>query len=356
MIRAAAPARVGILGNPSDGYGGRTLALAVPQLEAVVELAPADGVEIVADPADAAAWPSVAALGEWVDRYGYGTGTQLLAAAVRTYSALAASLGRPLQAGFRLSYRTTIPRQVGLGGSSALVVAALRCLERFHPLDVPDEVLPSLALKAETVELGLSAGLQDRVVQAYGGLVAMDFTEPRVDARFGVSHGSYERLDPASLPPLFVAYREEAAQPSDSYHRQLRARFDAGDPVVRDALRELAHLVIEGRAALRWGDQARFGVLIERNMQLRLQLGSVPDAQLELVEVARAVGSRASFAGSGGAVVGTVGDGEQLEALRDAYADVGADLLPIDLGTPGPDDDTGSAPVDNVVSLDRRPR
>lgn len=356
MIRAAAPARVGILGNPSDGYGGRTLALAVPQLEAVVELTPADGVEIAAGPADATAWPSVAAMGSWVDRYGYGTGPQLLTAAARTYSALAASLGQPLQAGFRLSYRTAIPRQVGLGGSSALVVAALRCLEAHHPLNLPDEVLPSVALKAETVELGLSAGLQDRVVQAYGGLVAMDFSELRVDARYGVSHGAYERLDPASLPPLFVAYREEAAQPSDDYHRQLRARFDAGDHVVRDALRELAHLVIEGRAALRWGDQARFGVLIERNMQLRLQLGSVPDAQLELAEVARAVGSHASFAGSGGAVVGTVDDAEQLEALRDAYADVGADLLSIDLGTPGTDDDAGGAPVNNVVSLDRRPR
>ena len=41
------------------------------------------------------------------------------------------------------------------------------------------------------------AGLQDRVIQAYQGLVYMDFSRDLMDSR---GYGEYERLDPALLP------------------------------------------------------------------------------------------------------------------------------------------------------------
>jgi hypothetical protein len=43
---ASAPARAALAGNPSDGYGGRTLALALPELEARVEVVAADGLHL----------------------------------------------------------------------------------------------------------------------------------------------------------------------------------------------------------------------------------------------------------------------------------------------------------------------
>ena len=97
MISHAAPSRVGILGNPSDGYGGRTLALAVPQYQATVTLEPADGVEIVGQPADDPNWASISAMSNHLDHHGYGTGPQLLSATVRTFAAVAESIDAPLQ-------------------------------------------------------------------------------------------------------------------------------------------------------------------------------------------------------------------------------------------------------------------
>lgn len=346
MTRWAAPARVGILGNPSDGYGGRTLALALPQFEAAVTIEPSDRIELVGQPDDEPAWSSLSTMADHVDRHGYGTGPQLLAATIRTFVAVAASVDHDLKSdGFRLTYETAIPRQVGLGGSSALVIAALRGLADHFQFEIPDVILPSIALRVETTQLGLSAGLQDRVVQTYGGLVAMDFGDLVTDPRFGVGHGVYEPVDPTSLPPLFLAYRESAAQPSDGYHQRLRARYEEGDALTRETLRELAALVVEGRAALRWGDSERFASLIGRNMTLRRSLGPLPESQIELVDLAEALGTSATFAGSGGAVVGTYDNSDHFERLCDAYADVGADavdIMAIDITGVGHEHDDGS--------------
>ena len=42
-------------------------------------------------------------------------------------------------------------------------------------MEIPLHVQPSLVLSVETDELGIVAGLQDRVIQVYEGLVYMDF-------------------------------------------------------------------------------------------------------------------------------------------------------------------------------------
>ena len=75
---------------------------------------------------------------------------------------------------FTLSYDTNIPRQAGLSGSSAIICAALSCLLDFYNVRhlIKVEIRPNIILDAEK-ELGIVAGLQDRVAQVYGGLVYM---------------------------------------------------------------------------------------------------------------------------------------------------------------------------------------
>ena len=70
---------------------------------------------------------------------------------------------------FSLKYDTNIPRQVGLAGSSAIVTATLKCLMAFFHVtenDIPMEIRPQFILDVEVAELCITAGLQDRVVQA----------------------------------------------------------------------------------------------------------------------------------------------------------------------------------------------
>ncbi len=106
---------------------------------------------------------------------GYHGGLRLLKAAVRRFADHCRERGTPIdERAFSIRYETDIPRGVGLGGSSAIVTAAIRAMAEFLGVEVERDELPDLALSVETRELGIAAGLQDRVAQAYGGLTSRD--------------------------------------------------------------------------------------------------------------------------------------------------------------------------------------
>lgn len=325
IVRARAPARVALLGNPSDGYGGATLAVAVQDFAAQVTVYEWPELEVLPAAGDRCRHPSLAALVDDVRAHGYEGGLRLVKAAIVRFARWCEEHAVALQhTTFAVRYASTVPRGVGLGGSSAIVVATLRALCAFHAVTIPPAVLPDLALAAETQELGLAAGLQDRVVQSYEGLVAMDFA-PELVARDG--HGRYERLDPALLPPLFLAHRAEAAQPSQVVHADLRARHEAGEAAVVEGMAAIAALAGEGRAALERGDHRALGELMGANVAGRVALYDPDPLHLAMVEIAQACGTSANFAGSGGAVVGPCPDEATFAALREAYAREGCAVL-----------------------------
>lgn len=55
----------------------------------------------------------------------------------------------------------------------------------------------------ETEELGITAGLQDRVVQVLEGCIQMNFDQDAIEK---TGNGIYNRVDVRLLPPLFMAY------------------------------------------------------------------------------------------------------------------------------------------------------
>jgi glucuronokinase len=124
-------------------------------------------------------------------------------------------------------YQTTIPRQVGLAGSSAIIVATLRCLMEFYDVQMPLEAQPTFVLLVEQEELGITVGLQDRVIQVYEGLVYMDFDRSRERIVDGLTRYWYEPMDPALLPPLYVAHHETLGEPTEVFHNNIRERFNA---------------------------------------------------------------------------------------------------------------------------------
>jgi glucuronokinase len=296
-------ARAALLGNPSDGFGGATIAFELPQFSAEVEAGAGDGVTIEAE-GGLLEFPDAAELvaAGRARAYPAGGPAALLMATAKRYCERLAAGGTELTAiGFDLRLRSSsIPPQVGLAGSSAIVISALCALCDLFSDRIEPELLPSFALACETEELGIAAGLQDRVVQAYGGLVFMDFDPALVAAQ---GHGRYVPLDPALLPPLVVAYRPDAATDSGIAHAPMHERFDAGEPLVVETMAAIGALAHEGREALLAGDRTRLGKLMDRNFELRRRIYELDPRHVAMIDAARSAGAAANFAGSGGAVV-----------------------------------------------------
>lgn len=325
-IRHEAHARAGLLGNPSDGYFGKCIAVSVENFAATVRCGASRRLRFEPGPRDRREFESVDDLLRKIDRTGYYGGIRLLMATVRRFHAHCRERGFDLHdRSFALGYTTDIPDHVGLAGSSAIVTAAFRCLMAFHDVEIDRDVLPTLVLEVETDELGIPAGLMDRVVQVHRGLVHMDLRRGVLD-RLG--RGRYTSLDPGALPPLYLAYDATLAEGSEVTHDDLRRRFEGGEPEVRATMDELAALTDEGRDLLEEGRGHELGPLMDRNFDLRARICDVGEGNRRLVRTGRRLGAHPKFAGSGGAVVASYdGDPERLERLRSTYREIGAELI-----------------------------
>jgi glucuronokinase len=328
LIRKRAFARAGMVGNPSDGYHGKTISVIVRNFAAEVTLYEWDQVELVLSQDDKSIFRSVQELARDVKLHGYYAGIRLVKATIKKFVDYCTREQVSLHGrNFSVRYQSSIPRQVGLAGSSAIIVATLRCLMEFYGVEIPQRVQPSLVLAVETEELGIAAGLQDRVVQVHEGLVYMDFAEERMEKLHGLWCGVYEPLDPRLLPPLYVAYNAEVSEPTEVIHNNLRARFNQGEPAVLDAMRQLADLTVQAREAILARNAKRLGELIDANFEVRRSICRLPAEHVEMVERARAVGVSASFSGSGGAIVGICPDDATFRKLQASLAPIHCRVL-----------------------------
>ncbi|MBY0588475.1 GHMP kinase [bacterium] len=328
LIRQRAYARAGLIGNPSDGYSGKTISVIVRNFFAEVVLYEWEDVEIVRTFEERNRFENVRDLVKDVELHGYGGGARLLKASIKKFVEFADERKLPLHdRRFSLRYTTNIPRQVGMAGSSAIIVAALRCLMAFYRIKIPREIQPSLVLRVETEELGIAAGLQDRVIQVYEGVVAMNFAREAMKTRDGFTFGEYEPLDPAILPPLYIAYSADRGEPTEVLHNNLRARYLEGDPKVVEAMKKFADLTDGFRAALSRGDQDAMNRLIDENFDTRRSICQVASMHVEMIQRARSAGVSAKFAGSGGAIIGLCPDDATFARLRDAMGEIHCEVI-----------------------------
>jgi glucuronokinase len=318
IITTHAYARAGLVGNPSDGYFGKTISFSVRNFRCTVKLWETPHFEILPTHGDYAKFDTVNAFLRDVKLHGYYGGLRLQKAIVKKFHEYCRANDIELHnRSFTLSFESDIPRLVGLAGSSAIITSTLRALMQFYGVEIAREKMPGLILSAEREELGIQAGLQDRVIQTYEGIVYMDFERKLIEGR---GYGIYEELKPPKLPPLYVAYDPGRAEISDIPHRNLRELFDRGDATVVGAMHKYRDLTDRGRDALMRGDWDELHKVTNENFDLRRQIMPIAPENLRMVEVARATGASAKFAGSGGAICGLYHSGRQYQELVDALA------------------------------------
>jgi glucuronokinase len=316
IIRTKAYPRAGLVGNPSDGYFGKTISFAFSNFRAEVVLYETPELEILPSEKDRSGFDSIGALVKDVRLHGYYGGVRLLKATVKKFYDYCQENQIELHdKNFTIRYNSDIPHGVGLAGSSAIITACLRALMAFYGVSIPKYIQANLVLAAEAGELRIPAGLQDRVVQAYEGLVYMDFAREIMEKQ---GYGNYEPMDPRLLPNLYVAYRDDLSEPTEVFHNDIRQRFEHGEQKVVNAMRFWADLTDKAKHSLLDGSLDKIGGLLNAGFDKRRQIYRISNDNIRMVDAARSTGASATFTGSGGAIVGTYEDNRMFTELRKA--------------------------------------
>lgn len=325
IITKQAHPRAALIGNPSDGYFGRTIAFTFKNFAAQITLY--ESPEFVIEPGerDHVVFANPGSMVKQIRHLGYYGGVRLLQAAVKRFMEYChdEDIALPPR-NFTLRYATTIPPHLGLAGSSAIITACFRAMMDFYGIGIPHPLLANLILESETVELGIPAGLQDRVTQAYDAPMFMDFDRQHMQEH---GYGIYTPLNPELLPPLYIAYRTDLSEGSEVLHSNLRYRYEKGEPDVLEAIEFWKELTTKAHKLLLARQPEKLGTLLNANFDRRRQICPIGAGNIQMVEAARRVGASAKFTGSGGAIIGTYDDEEMFARLKHELAKLGIEVI-----------------------------
>ncbi len=322
MIMATAPGRCGIVGNPTDIYGGSVISITTPA-RARCELT-AGGPLTVRCSDEQSTITSQADLAQRGDKLDAARG------------ALSYFEIDPANAKFSLTLTTDIPMRAGMAGSTALVVALVGALDKYLRLGFHPWAIAETARKIEAREMGVMCGLQDQHMAVFGGLNYMDFARKEM-----LEQKDDEPL--ATVEPLAAYVKNiplltaHTGIPHDSgtVHTSPRERWLAGERQVREAYIRIAELARAGKRALLAGDWPALGRLMDENHFIVSELGGSGPENDRLIDVARkagAFGAKLAGAGGGGTIIALTDD---LDRVRAALLDAGADSIMIPEPTPG---------------------
>lgn len=241
-----------------------------------------------------------------------------------------------LQAGLRLlpvgpcalTTRSDAPSGSGLGSSGALDVALVGALAaaRNEALE-PDEVA-RLACRLEGVEAGIPGGRQDQFTAAFGGFLRLGFRDPEAT----VEPLALDESVLAELERRMVLVYTGASRFSGTTISRVMQAYQRGEPAVTGALHGLREVAERMADALRGGDLAAVGALLDANWrhQQTLDPGMCTPPMDRLTQAmcaAGVLGGKAAGSGAGGSMF-FLGPDDPAPAAA-AARELGMTLLPV---------------------------
>ncbi len=319
MIVATAPGRCGILGNPTDMYGGSVISCTTVE-RARCEIVPADTLVVEADNGER---QEIRTEEDFAPR---GDRLDLAKAVLKGLEI------QPPRDRFHLRTTTDIPMQAGLAGSTALVAAVYGAVAAFLGKKQSKHAVAESIRRIEYEIMGVICGFQDQHMTVFGGLNYMDFRDK--GSHIAMDAQPYATVEPlqdeVALPLPLVLAHTGVKHHSGSAHKPVRQRWLEGDPVVRDSYERLHHLARDNKSALLAGDWSRMAEAMNENQRIQYELGASGEACDRLIAVAMengAMAAKLAGAGQGGTILALTFDPERtIAALR--AADAGRILIP----------------------------
>ena len=196
------------------------------------------------------------------------------------------------------------PVGAGLGGSSAAGVALADALSRVNGEVLPPDVLAERSRATEVEELGVAGGRQDHYASAFGGALALEFSDRGTDVeRIGLSRGLIEALESRCV----VVYTGESRISGDTI-TAVTSAYERRDAKVLFALRRMRELAGQMAEALKHEDVDALAACVgEHWFHQRSLHSAIPtkriDAIIERARSAGALGAKALGASGGGCVL-----------------------------------------------------
>ncbi len=315
MITATAPGRCGLVGNPTDMYGGSVVSCSTRErarctlsAAAVITLTISGQTQMIRSRND------LALQDDYLD----------VARAVLL--ALEVEPGHTTP--FHLSADTQIPMQAGLAGSTAILATLVGCVLAHLDLRLNPYQTAELVRRIEYDVLGIVCGFQDHYMAVFGGLNFMDF-RGKSSAQTQDDTTPLAVVEPlqsyvAQDLPLLLAHTG-VKHHSGSVHKSPRARWLAGDPAVVDGYKEVEHLARMAKRALLSCDWDTLADLMNCSHAIVRDLGGSGESNEALIAAALeggALGAKLAGAGGGGTILALTRDPDRTErALLNAGAD-----------------------------------
>jgi D-glycero-alpha-D-manno-heptose-7-phosphate kinase len=241
-----------------------------------------------------------------------------------------------LQAGLRilpvgpcvLTTRSDAPQGSGLGSSGALGVALVGALTAARGERPDVHLIAHLACRIESVEAGIPGGRQDQYTAAFGGFLRMRFRDPDVT------------VEPLALDAVVLAELERrtllvytgASRFSGATIERVIQAYERGDRAVIGGLHGLRDVAEHMAGALRGGDLAHVGELLDANWRHQRALDPAMctprmERLCQVMREAGALGGKAAGAGAGGSMF-FVGPDDPAAAIN-AVRELGMTVLPV---------------------------
>jgi len=312
MIQASAPGRCGLIGNPTDMYGGTVISCSTRERARCSLSYDVDSLMITVSGQTQA----LETLDDLVLRPG-----DYLNVARAALSAL--EIDPAATTPFHLSAQTEVPMQAGLAGSTAILASITGALLTHLGLILSPYETAELVRKIEYDVLGIVCGFQDHYMAVFGGLNCLDF-RGKDSAQIQDSEtpfGSVESLSPyIDNLPLVLAHTG-VRHHSGSVHTSPRERWLRGDREVIDGYTEIGTLARRGKRALLSGDWDTLATLMNRNHAIVRGLGGSGEANEKLISAALtggASGAKLAGAGGGGTILALTHDRARTVAALEA--------------------------------------
>ncbi|MCO6451897.1 MAG: hypothetical protein J5I90_14035 [Caldilineales bacterium] len=291
VIVSSAPGRCGIIGNPTDMYGGSVLSCSV-SMRATATLTPADSLILEAGE-ETCEINTRDDLRPRKDRFD-------LVRAILEYQRLP-------DLRCRIRFDSDIPMQSGMAGSTALVVALLQGILAWQGVHLSRYRLAERARYIELNHLKVVCGYQDAYMTTFGGLNYMDFRGKQFyrDAEAEL-FATVESLD-AFIPGLpFVLAYTGVRHSSGGVHKPLRERWLEGESKIVQSYERIGEIARLGKKALLNAEWPQLGSLMNENHAIQRELGGSGEANEILIQAALdagALGAKLAGAGDGGTII-----------------------------------------------------